>query len=1695
MESFDSPIFRKLSRFVTFASWLSILVGLAGIAGWVFHVRLLKTILPGLVTIKANTAICFVLFGTSLWLQRKEPTRTRDGRQQASRALALIVAVVGAVSLTEAAFGWDLGIDQFLFKEPLEEAFGSVRAGLMSQVTAANFLLLGLALLFLEWKTKRRVWPAQFLCWSVGILSSFTLLDFILKPHAFHTHIALQTVVTFCVIFFAPIAARAERVLSTAGSQTNGILASLLLAGDGDEHWMRNWPLRYAMTVMLVVVAALLRHMPSRFVPEHLTYATFYPAIMISAIVGGFWPGLLATLASAACADYYFLEPFGEFGLKNASDVMGIFLFLVVGIGISGLAGMVERTRRRAAEAVRRSERRLQLQLETMPVGCIVWDRKFRVESWNPAAKMIFGFSDREILGRLPYEFIVPEHLRSDIHKVFDKLLQGDSAAHSTNDNVTKDGRKILCHWTNTPLKDPDGNVTGVLSMVENITERKLAEEALQAERQRFSDVLDRLPAYVVLLAPDYHVPFANKFFRERFGESNGKRCYEYLFGRSEPCEICETYKVLQTNAPQRWKWTGPDGRHYDIYDFPFTDVDGSPLIMEMGIDITEREQAETEVRKASLYARSLLEASLDPLVTINREGKITDVNQASERVTGVPREQLIGSDFSDYFTEPDQAHRGYQQVFAAGFVHDYPLAIRHVSGAVTDVLYNASVFKNESGEVEGVFAAARDVTARKQAESALATSETRYRSLIAATAQVVWTTNATGEVVEDMPLWRDFSGQTREEMLGWGWINTVHPEDRERTAQVWSNAVAHNGLYETEYRMRRADGEYHYMAVRGVPVLGKDGSVQEWVGTCTDITERQSAQQRLKEQAALLDLAHDAIIVREMAGEIVFWSRGAEDMYGWTAQEAIGKRTHELLQTNFPLSLEANVAALKTLGKWEGELQHRTAAGKEMIVESRWSVQCDERGQPRRILEINRDITERKRAETALRESEQAFRILTDAMPQLVWMCTPDGLNVYFSQQWMDYTGLTLGESYGTGWTTPFHPEDKQAAWDAWNHATATGETYRVESRLRAADGTYRWFLMRGVPLRDATGKILKWFGTCTDIDDLKRAQEEIRALNRDLESRVQQRTAELQAILDTVPIGIAISDDPEGQHIRGNPANERMLGAPTGGELSLKAPDCVPYRVLKDGHELVADELPMQRAIRGETVGGEVLEAVRSDGEVVTMHASAAPLYDHQGRPRGAVGAFVDITAQKRIEEELQKRTAQLQESEERVRRKLESILSPDGDLGNLELADILDLPAVQSLAEDFYKVSHVPMFLLDLKGDPVVAVGWQEICTRFHRAHPEACTNCRESDLLLSAGVPPGKCKLYKCKNNMWDVVTPIMVGGQPIGNLFSGQFFFSDEPVDHALFQSQAKQYGFDEEQYMAALDKVPHLDRETVNAGMSFLMKFAQMLSQLSYSGIKLARSVAEINRVNLDLTASNKELEAFTYSVSHDLRAPLRHISGFSNMLSEELGPTLPPEAQHHLERIQQGTSRMGALVDDLLNLARVSRQELRLQVTGLSSILQEVLDVLKPEYEGRQVQWKVGILPFLECDPGLIRQVLQNLVTNALKFTRPRTQAVIEIGQSEQQGGPAIFVRDNGVGFNMKYANKLFGVFQRLHRVEDFEGTGVGLATVYRIVHKHGGTIWAEAETDKGATFYFTLAGVHKEDTRAKAVTVGGNT
>jgi signal transduction histidine kinase len=278
-------------------------------------------------------------------------------------------------------------------------------------------------------------------------------------------------------------------------------------------------------------------------------------------------------------------------------------------------------------------------------------------------------------------------------------------------------------------------------------------------------------------------------------------------------------------------------------------------------------------------------------------------------------------------------------------------------------------------------------------------------------------------------------------------------------------------------------------------------------------------------------------------------------------------------------------------------------------------------------------------------------------------------------------------------------------------------------------------------------------------------------------------------------------------------------------------------------------------------------------------------------------------------------------------------------------------------------------------------------------------------------------------------------------------------------------------------------------RQPVAYGEKDLEILAQLADQFSlvlqnsrlYNLVKKQSSDLEVKveERTAQLLAANKELEAFSYSVSHDLRSPLRAVDGFSRILLEEHLAELSPDAQHYLGLVRSNAVQMGHLIDDLLAFSRTSRQPLAKRSVNPAKVVEQVLEELHGELQGRNVEVIVSDLPPCQADPAMLKRVFFNLISNAVKFTRKKDEARIDIGSiNDLNGKTAYFVKDNGIGFDMNYSGKLFGVFSRLHSESDYEGTGVGLALVQRIVHRHGGRVWAEAEVNKGATFYFTLEG-----------------
>jgi len=246
-----------------------------------------------------------------------------------------------------------------------------------------------------------------------------------------------------------------------------------------------------------------------------------------------------------------------------------------------------------------------------------------------------------------------------------------------------------------------------------------------------------------------------------------------------------------------------------------------------------------------------------------------------------------------------------------------------------------------------------------------------------------------------------------------------------------------------------------------------------------------------------------------------------------------------------------------------------------------------------------------------------------------------------------------------------------------------------------------------------------------------------------------------------------------------------------------------------------------------------------------------------------------------------------------------------------------------------------------------------------------------------------------------------------------------------------------------------------------------------MLRRLRLENVRLENKLRERSK---ELEAANRELDAFASSVAHQLNAPARHVSGYAQILLRDHSPEMTEKAQRRVKTISEAAQNMGTLITDLLAFARLTRMELNLAPVDLNAVVVEVRQQLEPEISGREIEFQVGELPTVKVDPSMIRQVFFNLISNAVKYTSRRAVAKIEIGSSRQQDEIIVFVRDNGAGFDPQYAERLFGIFQRLHRAEDFEGTGVGLHIVQRIIVRHHGRVWAESQVDQGATFYFAL-------------------
>ncbi len=765
--------------------------------------------------------------------------------------------------------------------------------------------------------------------------------------------------------------------------------------------------------------------------------------------------------------------------------------------------------------------------------------------------------------------------------------------------------------------------------------------------------------------------------------------------------------------------------------------------------EITERKQAEEQLQ-ASLKEIGDLKAALDEhaIVAItDPQGKISYVNDKFCAISKYARDELLGQDHRliNSGHHPKEFIRNLWTTIAGGNVWHGEIKNQAKDGSFYWVDTTIVPFLDENGKPRQYVAIRADITERKQAEEQLIASFKEIGDLKAALDEhaIVAITDPQGKITYVNDKFCAISKYSCEELLGQDHrlINSGH-HPKEFIRNLWTT-IAGGNVWHGEIKNQAKDGSFYWVDTTIVPFLNKDGKPRQYVAIRADITERKQAEEQL--QASLKEIGdlkaaldeHAIVAITDPQGKISYVNDKFCAISKYAREELLGQ-DHRLINSgHHPKEFIRNLWTTIAGGNvWHGEIKNRAKDGSFYWVDTTIVPFLKEDGKPRQYVAIRADITERKQAEARLQESEQRFATMANSISQLAWIAHADGFIFWYNQRWYEYTGTTPEQMEGWGWQCVHDPQLLPVVMAKWTEAIAASQPFEMEFPLRGADGRFRRFLTRAQPVTNAAGRVEQWFGTNTDVDELKRVEAEIKTLNAELEHRVGERTAEL------------------------------------------------------------------------------------------------------------------------------------------------------------------------------------------------------------------------------------------------------------------------------------------------------------------------------------------------------AAANRELEAFTYSVSHDLRAPLRTINGFAEIVLEDFGQQIPEEGRRHLERIRNGGQRMGILIDDLLAFSRLNRQPVNRQNVDTVGLVQNVLDDLKPQREGRQLEIQIGELPSCQADPALLKQVWINLVSNAIKYSRGRERAIVEIGCEHEKGGNVYFVRDNGAGFDMQYANKLFGVFQRLHRADEFEGTGVGLAIVQRIVQRHGGRVWADGRLNQGAIFYFTLAG-----------------
>jgi PAS domain S-box-containing protein len=657
------------------------------------------------------------------------------------------------------------------------------------------------------------------------------------------------------------------------------------------------------------------------------------------------------------------------------------------------------------------------------------------------------------------------------------------------------------------------------------------------------------------------------------------------------------------------------------------------------------------------------------------------------------------------------------------------------------------------------------------------------------------------------------------------------------------AGVVAWNRALARQVRMRTGELEHE---------LAERGRVEKELQHA-----RENLEKRVEERTKKLDETVQALRFTQFAvdrsvdqafwitndGHFFYVNDAACHILGYTRDELVTMSVPDIDPTCPPERVAHYWQVLREKGSDTFETCHRAKDGRVYPVDIRSNLLIFD-GKEYNCCFVT-DISERKRAEELLRKSEATqrklacalaqknnfLRTLIDAMPDLIFYKDCNRAYLGCNRAFEAFAGRPEKDLVGRTDLDIFSRDVADAFREMDLAILSTEESRRTEEWIDYPDGRRILLETLKTPFFDLDGEILGVVAVSRDITEQKRAIAELEVA---------------KLLVDKASIGIHRVSE-EGNILYANEYTCRTLGY-TSEELC--------SMTVFDIDQSFTHEKFREHRKTTQTSGSRTFESLhrRKDGSTFPVEITVTYLESHDKEMNINVSFAKDITERKRAEEALR-------ESESRVRRKLESILDPEGNTGELDLADILEATQIQELMDDLYRITGLKMSLIDLEGRVLVGVGWQDICSKFHRMHPEARIRCNESDTGFTVGIPQGEFKTYRCKNNMWHIVTPIIVGGRHMGNLFMGQFFFADEEIDYELFRAQARTYGFPEEEYIAALEAVPRYREEFVNLGKAVFLGLTDMFSKLSYANIKLAHSLAERDRLTATLREASLVME------------------------------------------------------------------------------------------------------------------------------------------------------------------------------------------------------------------------------------------